>query len=86
MPIVIGAKPESSFTDPIGLLTDCHRRIERFLSILLQVSRAAHGEALNKEQRSAFETALRYFREAVPKHIADEEQTLFPRLRQMNRP
>ena len=86
MPIAIGAKPESCFTDPIGLLTDCHRRIERFLSILLQVSRAAHGEALNKEQRSAFETALRYFREAVPKHTADEEQTLFPRLRQMNRP
>ena len=63
MPIAIGAKPESGFTDPIGLLTDCHRRIERFLSILLQVSRAAHGEALNKEQRSAFETALGNMRE-----------------------
>jgi hemerythrin-like domain-containing protein len=86
MPIVIGAKPQSSFTDPIGLLTDCHRRIERFLSVLLQVSTAAHGGPLNNEQRTALETALRYFREAAPKHTADEEQTLFPRLRQMDRP
>ena len=30
MPIVIGAKRESGFTDPIGMLGDCHRRIDRF--------------------------------------------------------
>jgi iron-sulfur cluster repair protein YtfE (RIC family) len=29
------------------------------------------------------ETALRYFREAAPKHTADEEESLFPRLRQI---
>ena len=86
MPIVIGAKPESSFADPISLLTDCHRRIERFLSVLLQVSLSARGGPLNSEQRNAVETALRYFREAAPRHTADEEQSLFPRLRQRNFP
>jgi hemerythrin-like domain-containing protein len=86
VPIVIGAKPESNFEDPIGLLTDCHRRIERFLSVLVQISEQARGRPLTGEQRAAWETALRYFREAAPKHTADEEQTLFPRLRGLNRP
>jgi len=86
MPIVIGAKPESDFADPIGLLTDCHRRIERFLSVLAQVGAQAQGGSLTSEQRTALETALRYFRESAPKHTADEEQTLFPRLRSVDRP
>ena len=41
---------------------------------------------MTQEQRSALETALRYFREAAPKHTADEEESLFPRLRAMDRP
>jgi hemerythrin-like domain-containing protein len=83
MPIVIGAKRESDFTDPIGMLGDCHRRIEMFLNVLVRVAEQAHGEALDEEQRGALETALRYFREAAPKHTADEEESLFPRLRQI---
>ena len=86
MPIVIGAKRESTFADPMGLLTDCHRRIERFLGVLVQLAAETHGSALGGEQRQALETALRYFREAAPKHTADEEETLFPRLRSMERP
>jgi hemerythrin-like domain-containing protein len=86
MPVVIGAKPESDFADPIGLLTDCHRRIERFLSVLAQVGAQAQGGLLTSEQRTALETALRYFRESAPKHTADEEQTLFPRLRSVDLP
>jgi hemerythrin-like domain-containing protein len=85
MPITIGAKQESGFNDPIGLLADCHRRIERFLSVLIKVSEQGGG-ALSAEQRAALDTALRYFREAAPKHTADEEETLFPRLRGMDNP
>lgn len=81
MPVVIGAKPQSSFRDPIGLLTDCHRRVERFLSVLVQVIAQARGGPLSDEQRTALDTALRYFREAAPKHTADEEASLFPRLK-----
>ena len=83
MPIVIGAKRESDFTDPIGMLGDCHRRIERFLNVLMGVAEQAHGEAMNEDQHGALETALRYFREAAPKHTADEEESLFPRLRRI---
>jgi hemerythrin-like domain-containing protein len=84
MPIQIGAKPESNFTDPIGLLTDCHRRIERFLSVIAQIAAGAPGGPLGDEQQRALDTALRYFREAAPKHAADEEETLFPRMRRMD--
>src|SRR5690349_19847540 len=83
MPVVIGAKPDSNFADPIGLLTDCHRRIERFLSVLVQLG--GEGE-LTPEKRASLETALRYFREAAPKHIADGEESLFPRLRSLETP
>lgn len=84
MPIVIGAKRESDFNDPIGLLGDCHRRIEMFLNVLVRLAEEAPGAALTEEQRNALETALRYFREAAPKHTADEEESLFPRLRHMD--
>ncbi len=87
MPVVIGAKPESGFQDPIGLLADCHRRIERFLAALVRLAAEANSqEPLADEQRIALETALRYFREAAPKHTLDEEDSLFPRLRLLSDP
>jgi hemerythrin-like domain-containing protein len=67
------------------MLGDCHRRIEMFLNVLVQVAEHTPREALNEEQRGALETALRYFREAEPKHTADEEESLFPRLRRIER-
>ena len=60
MPVVIGAKPESNFTDPIGLLTDCHGRIERFLSVLVQVAAQAKGGPLTAEQRGSIAVVLNW--------------------------
>ena len=80
MSIQIGAKPDSGFDDPIGMLKDCHRRIEHFLNILCKVVRQAQGHALNAEERRAVEAALHYFRESGPRHNQDEEESLFPRL------
>jgi hemerythrin-like domain-containing protein len=81
MAITIGGKPDSSFDNPIGLLSDCHRRIERFLQQLLLVADEAKAGELSGDQRHALETALRYFREAAPRHTRDEEDSLFPKLR-----
>ena len=81
MPIQLGAPPENSFDTPLGLLSDCHRRIERFLEQLLHVTETAGGRPLDPAQRDALEAALRYFREAAPLHTQDEEASLFPRLR-----
>lgn len=80
MPITIGNKKESDFTNPLGLLSDCHRRIEQFLGVLIKVTSQARGARLNEDQRNGLEVALRYFREAAPKHTRDEEESLFPRM------
>jgi hemerythrin-like domain-containing protein len=78
MPVQIGATAHT-FSDPTGLLSDCHRRIEMFLRSLQSV--ASGGPRLDDERRRALDLALRYFRESAPKHTADEEDSLFPRLR-----
>jgi hemerythrin-like domain-containing protein len=84
MPVQIGAHP-ASFTDPTSLLSDCHRRIEMFLKVLQGVATVADCP-LTGEARKSLDTALRYFREAAPRHTADEEESLFPRLRRMEEP
>jgi hemerythrin-like domain-containing protein len=71
MAIQIGAKPDSGFDDPIGMLKDCHRRIETFLGILCVVVDRAQGRNLTDEERDAVKAA-------------DEEESLFPRLRKSN--
>jgi len=86
MPVLIGAKRESNFTDPIGMLGDCHGRIVRFLQVLVTPSSQASGGPLSPEQRSALATSLLCFREAAPKHTADEEESLFPRLKRLHAP
>jgi hemerythrin-like domain-containing protein len=81
MGIQIGARPDSGFDDPIGMLKDCHRRIEQFLRILCVVVEQAHGRALSDEEAEAVRSALRYFRLGGQRHTADEEESLFPRMR-----
>lgn len=78
--IQIGGRPEAGFDNPIQMLSDCHRRIERFLEGFLRVARTA-GERLTDTERAALEAALAYFAESGPRHTADEDESLFPRLR-----
>jgi hemerythrin-like domain-containing protein len=81
VPIAIGQALESDFHNPLGMLSDCHRRIARFLETLITITEEAGGASLNDEQRQALRASLKYFREAAPKHTADEEDSLFPRMR-----
>jgi hemerythrin-like domain-containing protein len=81
MAVNIGGPPEHNFDQPLGLLSDCHRRIERFLGILTRIAEEARGGMLGEDQRRALAIAMRYFREAAPRHTADEEESLFPRMR-----
>jgi len=84
MPVQIGSKA-SDFSDPTGLMSDCHRRIEMFLNTL-KAAGDLNGRQLAEDERQALDAALRYFREAAPKHNADEEESLFPRLRSVSDP
>jgi hemerythrin-like domain-containing protein len=81
MPLHIGQRPDHGFAEPLGLLSDCHRRIEHFLRVLQAIDRDAAGGLLAAGQRAELEAALTYFATAAPKHTADEEESLFPRLR-----
>ena len=81
MRIQIGAKPDAGFDDPIGMLKDCHRRIEQFLHVLCLVAERASGRELTEEERAAVQAALHYFRVGGQRHTADEEESLFPRMR-----
>lgn len=66
-------------------MSDCHRRIEMFMRTLSVVAEF-EGRRLTEDECRALDTALRYFREAAPKHNADEEESLFPRLRSLPHP
>jgi hemerythrin-like domain-containing protein len=79
--IQIGARPDAGFDDPLGMLKDCHRRIENFLNILCVVVDRADNRTLTGEETAAIQAALSYFRLGGQRHNADEEQSLFPRMR-----
>jgi hemerythrin-like domain-containing protein len=81
MGIQIGAKPDAGFDDPIGMLKDCHRRIEQFLHVLCLVVERAQERELTQEEAAAVKSALDYFRVGGQRHTADEEESLFPRMR-----
>jgi hemerythrin-like domain-containing protein len=80
MPVSIGRKPESDFNDPLGMMSDCHRRIERFLNALSSVAKQARGAQLSAMDKEVLQVSLRYFSMAAPNHTGDEEGSLFPRL------
>lgn len=79
MAVQIGARPDAGFENPLGMLTDCHRRIERFLGVLCVVVQR-QGDAMTDEECSAIQAALHYFRTSGQRHNQDEEESLFPRL------
>ena len=81
MAVQIGARPDAGFDDPIGMLKDCHRRIEQFLNILCVVAERVRGRPMTGEESAAVQAALAYFQVGGRRHNADEEQSLFPRMR-----
>lgn len=81
MAVNLGDKPLAGFGEPIEMLKDCHRRIEHFLGVLQAVEQRYGGRELDDEGRRALEAALNYFASSSPRHTADEEQSLFPRMR-----
>jgi hemerythrin-like domain-containing protein len=75
-------------TDPLGMLFECHRKLERRLEAL-----ARAGEVLRDgsaaERLSAFfaiDMARAHFAGPLAKHTEDEERSLFPRLRRSDDP
>ena len=81
MAVQIALNPDRDFDDPIGVLKDCHRKIKRSLHVLWVIADRAAGRELTDEEIAAVRTAIDCLRVDGARHTADEEQSLFPRLR-----
>ncbi len=70
--------------DGFGLLLECHERIRGFSGLALQL---VHQEAIpQRELAEAAGRLERYFTLGLPLHVADEDLSLAPRLRQLDLP
>jgi hemerythrin-like domain-containing protein len=78
-----GSTPDSP-RDAFGLLLDCHERIRAFSRLALQLVRP--GEIPRRDVAEAAGRLERYFSLALPLHVADEDESLAPMLRQLTLP
>ncbi len=65
--------------DLVDLLLECHARIRHFVT-LAQVA-ATRTDAPAEQIAEACASVLRYFTQALPLHVADEEESIVPRLK-----
>jgi iron-sulfur cluster repair protein YtfE (RIC family) len=77
MLIQIGPSKENS--DIVDLLSECHDRIRAFTGLAGRL--ASSGSVSDNEIRDAAGQLVRYFSESLPLHVADEEESILPRLR-----
>jgi iron-sulfur cluster repair protein YtfE (RIC family) len=80
MPIAISTTPTKPATeDAVDLLLACHERIRNFTATAARLAAAADPPAAEVAQAAA--GLLRYFTVALPLHEADENLSMYPRLR-----
>jgi hemerythrin-like domain-containing protein len=75
----IGTRREDRDGDVVDRLVECHGRIRDVLALAEKI--AVTPDVPADELRAAAERVRRYLVEALPLHVADEEQELLPRLR-----
>ncbi|MCC6766482.1 MAG: hemerythrin domain-containing protein [Deltaproteobacteria bacterium] len=79
MLINLSSRPAAEASSLVDLLGECHHRIRHFIGLACAVARRRDVPAVEAAQACA--DAMRYFSEALPLHVADEEQSIAPRLR-----
>lgn len=70
--------PRARPPDVVDLLHECHGRIRRFLDLAHAL--ASSSGADEREIRGAADQIVRYFTSAFPLHVADEDDSISPRL------
>lgn len=76
--IKLGAAPALE-RDAVDMLLACHQRIRNFTGIAVRLAEAASSPA--PEIANAAEAVHRYYSIALPLHEADENDSVYPRLR-----
>lgn len=71
-------KTQRTPPDLVALLLDCHGKIRHFIALARAAGEASAAPAAVTD---ACEQARRYFSDALPLHVLDEEQSVLPRLR-----
>ncbi|MEZ4271315.1 MAG: hemerythrin domain-containing protein [Myxococcota bacterium] len=70
---------ETDSQDVVDLLGECHQRIRRFVDLAREAGLRRDAPTYQIDQACA--DVQRYFVEALPLHVADEEESIEPRLR-----
>lgn len=76
MLVQIGQRPRA--TDVVDFLYECHGRIRRFVNHAHALAFSSSND--EREIRGVAEQIVRYFTTAFPLHVADENNSIFPRL------
>lgn len=73
------AQSSPASLDLVDLLLACHARIRRFTTLAIELGR--RSELASDEVVENCHRCERYFGEALPLHVEDEEERVLPRLR-----
>lgn len=71
---------ESASPEPLDLLRGCHTRIRHFMQLGRTLADAEEEPQIEIVDAAA--AVFRYFSQALPLHEADENESLYPRLRE----
>ena len=74
-------QPSPTPSGPVEMLQECHDRIRHFVQLSRTLAEAQ--EAPQAQVAEAADAIFRYFSQSLPLHEADENETLFPRLRNL---
>jgi hemerythrin-like domain-containing protein len=75
-------RPAPSFDHPLEMLLACHGKLRRFCRLLGALPQHLADKGADAGAVDAAQSVLRYFDSAGPLHHQDEEDELFPLLRQ----
>lgn len=70
--------PGAGFEDPFDMLSACHERVERMLSLLDRLCVHLASKGWDQSAAQAARDVMRYFDLAAPHHHLDEERHVFP--------
>lgn len=76
--MLIGKGPRVVSENLVDLLLECHQRIRSFSALAREVSEQSNYDS--EEVTNACLSVTRYFTQALPLHVDDEEQSILPRL------
>lgn len=68
---------------PLELLYACHERVRRFTTLAGRLAVHVAESGADEQARDAATQILRYFELSLPNHHADEEEDVFPALREL---